>query len=30
MPKVLAKMLIRMRIWLGDRMFDRIILSQTR
>jgi len=25
-----AKMLIRMRIWLGDRMFDRIILSQTR
>ncbi|VVT47720.1 Dehydrogenases with different specificities (related to short-chain alcohol dehydrogenases) [Kosakonia radicincitans] len=25
-----AKMLIRMRVWLGDRMFDRIILSQTR
>lgn len=25
-----AKMLIRMRSWLGDRMFDRIILSQTR
>ncbi|TWH71428.1 short-subunit dehydrogenase [Azomonas agilis] len=25
-----AKMLIHMRIWLGDRMFDRIILSQTR
>lgn len=25
-----AKMLIRMRVWLGDRMFDRIILSQIR
>ena len=25
-----AKMLIRMRVWLGDRLFDRIILSQTR
>lgn len=25
-----AKMLIRMRVWLGDRIFDRIILSQTR
>ncbi|MFY3938743.1 oxidoreductase [Achromobacter xylosoxidans] len=25
-----AKLLIRMRIWLGDRLFDRIILSQTR
>lgn len=25
-----SKMLIRMRVWLGDRMFDRIILSQTR
>lgn len=25
-----AKMLIGMRLWLGDRMFDRIILSQTR
>lgn len=25
-----AKMLISMRVWLGDRMFDRIILSQTR
>ncbi|MCC4630535.1 oxidoreductase [Xanthomonas citri pv. malvacearum] len=25
-----ARMLIRMRVWLGDRMFDRIILSQTR
>lgn len=25
-----AKMLIGMRAWLGDRMFDRIILSQTR
>ncbi|WP_395408382.1 oxidoreductase [Pseudoduganella sp. UC29_106] len=25
-----AKLLIRMRVWLGDRMFDRIILSQTR
>lgn len=25
-----AKMLICMRVWLGDRMFDRIILSQTR
>ena len=25
-----AKMLINMRAWLGDRMFDRIILSQTR
>ncbi|WP_321806303.1 oxidoreductase [Burkholderia sp. BCC1993] len=25
-----AKMLIRMRVWLGDRMFDRIILSQMR
>ncbi len=25
-----AKMLIGMRIWLGDRLFDRIILSQTR
>lgn len=25
-----AKMLINMRGWLGDRMFDRIILSQTR
>jgi NAD(P)-dependent dehydrogenase (short-subunit alcohol dehydrogenase family) len=25
-----AKMLIRMRVWLGDRVFDRIILSQTR
>lgn len=25
-----AKMLIRMRVWMGDRMFDRIILSQTR
>ncbi|MBK0091178.1 oxidoreductase [Erwinia sp. S59] len=25
-----AKMLISMRVWLGDRIFDRIILSQTR
>lgn len=25
-----AKMLIRMRVWLGDRLFDRVILSQTR
>lgn len=25
-----AKMLIRMRVWLGDRIFDRIILSQIR
>ncbi|QLR43791.1 oxidoreductase [Enterobacter sp. RHBSTW-00994] len=25
-----AKLLIGMRIWLGDRLFDRIILSQTR
>lgn len=25
-----AKMLINMRAWLGDKMFDRIILSQTR
>lgn len=25
-----AKLLIGMRVWLGDRMFDRIILSQTR
>lgn len=25
-----AKMLIRMRVWLGDRIFDRIVLSQTR
>ena len=25
-----AKMLIRMRVWLGDRLFDRLILSQTR
>lgn len=25
-----AKMLICMRVWLGDRIFDRIILSQTR
>nr|WP_310616402.1 oxidoreductase [Pantoea cypripedii] len=25
-----ARMLIRMRVWLGDRLFDRIILSQTR
>lgn len=25
-----AKMLIRMRVWLGDRLFDRIILSQMR
>ena len=25
-----AKMLIAMRVWLGDRMFDTIILSQTR
>lgn len=25
-----AKMLIRMRVWMGDRMFDRIILSQPR
>lgn len=25
-----AKMLIRMRVWLGDRLFDRIILSQVR
>jgi len=25
-----AKLLIRMRVWLGDRMFDRIILSQMR
>lgn len=25
-----AKLLIRMRVWLGDRLFDRIILSQTR
>ncbi|KAF1023018.1 MAG: putative ketoacyl reductase [Paracidovorax wautersii] len=25
-----AKMLIRLRVWLGDRLFDRIILSQTR
>ncbi len=26
----MAKMLIRMRVWLGDRLFDRIILSQMR
>ncbi|MCS6067445.1 SDR family NAD(P)-dependent oxidoreductase [Klebsiella variicola subsp. variicola] len=25
-----AKLLIRMRVWLGDRLFDRIILSQMR
>ena len=25
-----AKMLICLRVWLGDRIFDRIILSQTR
>ncbi|WP_148245027.1 oxidoreductase [Enterobacter asburiae] len=25
-----AKVLIRMRVWLGDRLFDRVILSQTR
>ncbi|WP_242628370.1 hypothetical protein [Klebsiella quasipneumoniae] len=25
-----ARLLIRMRVWLGDRIFDRIILSQTR
>lgn len=25
-----AKVLIRMRVWLGDRIFDRVILSQTR